>query len=290
MHRKVFLPLISGAIIIFLSAATVIESAGTYSWTGSPIDGGPGTGGQCSACHNGGASGVPTLSLSASPAFGGSGTNLTYSASTTYTITVSPIGNYAVYGFNCEIINSQSSTSTANFGTWGTAVSSNCRIYAPSGIYPSCASHNAVSTTPWSFKWTAPASGTGFIYADVNGCNHNGATSGDQVSGVFSYTLTAASSGAGIEMHQSNVVNLTVFPNPASDNIRISYSLKERGTVSVKLYNLNGDLVADLLNETQEVGMQNTNTHLPSGLAKGLYMLKLSLNGEQSSEQKIMIN
>src|ERR1700739_2990701 len=110
MKRRFFLPVISGALIIFLSGAAVVNSAGTYGWTGSPVDGGPGITGQCSSCHSGGASGTPTLMMSASPAFGGSGTALTYSPSTTYTITITPAGSYARYGMNCEIINSLSTT------------------------------------------------------------------------------------------------------------------------------------------------------------------------------------
>lgn len=291
MNRKITLPLISGAVVLFLSAATVVNSAGVANWTGSPVDGGPGTTGQCSACHSGGST-TPTLAVSASPAFGGSGTNLTYAAGTTYIITITPTGSgYSRFGMNCEIISSQSATlGTYPFGTFGAAVTSNCKIYATSqtGGYPACVSHTSSSTTtPFSFNWTAPISGTGYLYADVLGCNGNGSTSGDKVSGVTTLTLTPASS-MGIASHAGNVDGFAVFPNPASDLVRINYTLKEKGTVSIKLYNLNGELVADLVNEVQEVGMQNTSANLPVGLTKGMYMVKLILNGVQTTE-KLMV-
>jgi hypothetical protein len=292
MKRKIILPLVSGAIVIFLSGAAVVNSAGTANWTGSPVDGGPGSGGQCSACHSGGSS-TPSLSVTSSPAFGGSGTALTYAPNTTYTVTITPSGSYSRYGMNCEIINSLGTTagsSVAMFGAFGTTVTNNCQIYTATQTtpYPPCVSHNSNSTTaPFSFKWTAPASGTGYIFADVLGVNNSGSTSGDKVSGVTSLTLTPASA-MGIATHQNNEANLTVFPNPATDNVRLTYTLKERGTVSVRLYGLNGDLVADLLNETQEVGLQNANVNLPAGLAKGLYMVKLSVNGEVTT-QKLMV-
>jgi hypothetical protein len=292
MNKKIILPIFSGAAVLLLSAATVINSAGTYAWTGSPVDGGAGSGGQCSACHSPSGA-APTLAVTSSPAFGGSGNARTYAPSTTYTITITPSGSgRARFGFNCEIINSTSAStsSVADFGTWGAAVGTNTQIYPASGNggYPTCASHTGHSTTtPFVFKWTSPASGTGYIYADVLGCNGDNSTGGDNVSSVTSITLTAAPT-TNINTHANNVNELSLFPNPATDNLRITYTLRERGAVSVKLYNLNGELVGDLLNATQEVGVQGNDVHLPSGLAKGLYMVKLMVNGEQST-QKLMV-
>ena len=288
--KKVLISGLGGLAILVLSASTVIQSAGTYGWTGSPVDGGVGSGGQCSSCHNGGTSGVPTASVTSNPAFGGSGSNQTYVPGTTYTITIAPVGSYPYYGFNCEIINSQSATTSAvsTFGTFGAAVSSNCKIipFTNTTPYPICASHNQRSASPFSFQWTAPASGTGYLYADVNGVNGNGATSGDQVSGVITFTLTAALNG--IDSYQAADINLHIFPNPASDFIRLSYAVKEPGNVSVKLFNLNGELIADLFHEAQEAGLQNKSIQLPSGISKGVYLLKMSMNGKQVTE-KIMI-
>ena len=289
MNKKIILPIISGAAILVLSASTVLTSSGIANYSGSPVDGGATPTGQCSGCHSGGSS-TPTLSLSSSPAFGGSGNSLTYVAGTTYTITVKGVGSYSKYGMNLEIINSQSTTQSAvaMFGTFGTAVTSNCKIYTTSQTtpYPPCVSHSSASTTSFSFKWTAPSTGTGYIYGNVLGCNGDGGTGGDKVSGVTGITLTLATSG--INQHSDIANELSLFPNPATDNVRITYTLRERSAVSVKLFNLNGELVADLLNETQEVGIQNSDARLPNGLAKGLYMVKLTVNGQQST-QKLMV-
>lgn len=288
MKRKFTLPIISAIAIVALSASTVIvNDAGVQNWTGSPVDGGVGSGGQCSACHSGGAT-TPSLTVTWSPALG-SGSQ--YTPNTTYTITVTPSGSYPRYGMNCEIINSLSTTvAPYPFGTFGAAITSNCQVYtaAQTNGNPACVSHTSSSgTTAFSFQWTAPASGTGYLFADVLGVNNTGNESGDKVSGVASVTLTPAS-GAGIDSRVENTVSMNVFPNPATDNVRLTYTLAERSNVVVKLVSINGEEVASLLNETQDRGPQAVITHIPSGIAKGMYMVKLSVNGKQTM-QKLMI-
>jgi hypothetical protein len=287
MKKKITLPIITGLAIIAMSASSVVNSAGIANWTGSPVDGGPTSNGMCSSCHSGGSS-TPTQAVTWSPALG---TGNKYTPGTTYTITITPSGSYSRYGMNCEIINSQASAvATYPFGTFGTAVTTNCQIYATSqtGGYPACVSHKSNSTTgPFSFKWTAPASGTGYLYSDVLGTNNNGSTNGDKVSTVTTITLTPASS-AGIDEHSSASVGLNVFPNPATDNVRLTYTLFERSNVTLKLMNINGETVAELLNETQHEGQQSVDARLPMGLAKGMYTVNLIINGKQTMK-KLMV-
>ncbi|MEO8759808.1 MAG: choice-of-anchor V domain-containing protein [Bacteroidia bacterium] len=275
MTKKIILPAIIGATVIIASAFTVVSSNGYSYGTNSPYDGG-----DCSGCHSGGT--TPTGSITASPAFGGSGTALTYVPGTTYTVTVKASTNF---GFDIEMTTSNTSSAATNGGTM-TAISTNCKA---AGTAPKNIEHKQViaGATGATYKWVAPAAGTVTLYAAILGVNNNGSTSGDKVKD-YVYTLTPAST-TGIDTHQNLAETaLTVYPNPATDNLRISYTLRERGNVSIKLYNLNGELVSNLLNETQDVGIQNNDVRLPEGLAKGLYMVKLSING-QLSTQKLMV-
>lgn len=284
MKRKITLPLVAGAAVMILSASTVINQNGVANWTGSPVDGGTGAGGTCLNCHNSSGT-APSLSVTTSPAFA-SGNQ--YTPSTVYTVNVTVSGSQAKYGFNCEIINSQSTSTSAvgMFGAFGSVVTSNCKIYtaAQATPYPPCASHTAPSgtggTCTFSFKWTAPASGTGYLYAIGLGANNDGTDVGDHQSAVTSMTLTPATS-SGIEAHEENSSALNVFPNPATDNVRLTYTLTEKSHVIAKLYTMNGELAAELLNDTQDRGMQAVDTRLPIGLAKGMYMVRLIINGKQ---------
>jgi hypothetical protein len=290
MKRKFILPFAAGAAVVLLSASTIISSNGIANYTGSPVDGGTSANGTCAGCHSGGAT-VPTLAVTSSPAFGGTGTSLTYVPSTTYTITVTPSGSYSRYGMNLELINSTSATvATYPFGTFGSALNTATHIYPTSqtGGYPACVSHTSSSGTgAFKFTWTAPASGTGYLYANVLGTNNNGSTNGDKTSATTAYTLTPAST-TGITEY-NHAANLSVFPNPATDNVRVNYSLEERGLVSVKLYSLSGEMAAELLNEEQDRGPHALDARLPMNLEKGVYVVKLSINGKHAS-QKLMVN
>lgn len=288
MNRKTLLPLICGIAVIMLSASTVVSSGGISRRSGSPVDGGL-VNGTCgvSGCHSGGSS-TPTLSITTTPTLTmGNG----YVPGQTYTITITPSGSYPRYGTNCEIINSQSTntSSVQMFGAFGSAIGNNTQIYTSSQTtpYPPCVSHTFFSsTTPFQFTWTAPLSGTGYLYAVVNGVNINGQPTGDQVSAVTTITLTPMSTG--VTLRHENSFSFSVFPNPAIENIHISYTLAERGNISLNLISGNGELVVRLLEEIQDRGNYSTDLHLPTGLPKGNYFVKLLVNGKPSV-QKLMI-
>jgi hypothetical protein len=276
MENKFTLFTLIGLGVIVVSAFTIVKSSGEEWRSNSPWDGST-----CSACHSGGST-IPTLSITAVPAFGAGNT---YTANTTYTITATVAGSYTAYGFNLEIINTNAAAGAKNAGTFNTMLSPNTQIYAHT-TDPSTLSHSAPSNGIYSFVWTAPDSGKAYLYFAGLGVNLDGTDGGDKV-GTTSMILTPVSS-AGIETYLNNDINLTVFPNPATDNVYLTYTLKEVGSVSIKLYNLNGDFVCSLLHKTQNIGLQNINAYLPVGLSKGLYLIKFTINDRQTT-QKLMV-
>lgn len=277
MKKKIILPILLATVVIALSAFTVaMHTAGIKWYANSPWDGG-----SCGDCHAGGAS-TPTVAITASPAFGAGNT---YMPGTTYTITVTVSGTYPKYGFNLEILNSQSASTAADAGTFGGAVTANCTKFATSG-FPTTMSHNSAANGIFSFKWTAPASGSCFLYCTGLGANNNGADTGDKLKSI---SLTLVQSPVGIERPDQSQVNLSVVPNPATDNIRIAYALEQRGLVNISLYNTAGEFVAQLLNETQDPGSQSFETRLPMGIAHGAYLVKLSVDGKEMMK-KLLVN
>jgi hypothetical protein len=75
------------------------------------------------------------------------------------------------------------------------------------------------------------------------------------------------------------------FPNPFNPSTLISYSLPISGIVTLKVYNVIGQVVAELVNEYQEAG-KYTAAFSSTNLASGVYIYKLSA-GDHSSIKKM---
>jgi hypothetical protein len=260
-----------------ISAFTLLSSNGSQTFiTGSPADGGT-SAGTCGSCHAGG-SATPVVHFSASPAFGSGNT---YMPGVTYTVSMNVTG-YPDFGFDLEMLNGQTASSVDG-GTVGPAVSKTRVTTGP----PTNISHSSTIATASSgtWKWKAPASGNVYVYASCLGANGNGSTSGDKYV-AFTQTLVPSPTAV-INIQESNTL-FTFFPNPASDNIHLNYSLEKSSKVTISIYDMNGRLASTLLDQNQEQGEQSFDAALPSGLAKGIYTLNLMVDG-QPTVKKLMI-
>lgn len=280
MKLRLIFPLITGFIIVVLSGFSLLSSTGMWNATNSPIDGR-----NCYDCHSPIGTAVPTVSITAVPSFGAGNT---YSAGTSYTINVNCSGGFVKYGFDIELLNSTSPVSANDAGIPGPAVS-NCKKIVSAGHatnYTHIGPTGTSSVAVFQFQWTAPDSGNVFIYLACLGVNMNSAPTGDNLK---LENLVLTQNIAGIRTYQSEQNSLLILPNPATDKVHLSYTLTGQSNVSIKLTNLSGEVVADLMNENQGRGAQSFDAFLPLGLAKGMYMVKLSINGEQTL-QKLMVN
>lgn len=69
------------------------------------------------------------------------------------------------------------------------------------------------------------------------------------------------------------------YPNPFNPSTIISYSLAERGNVNIKLYDVLGNEIGDLLNEEKESGNYNlTFDTRKFELSSGVYFYTISVN------------
>jgi hypothetical protein len=70
----------------------------------------------------------------------------------------------------------------------------------------------------------------------------------------------------------------SVFPNPASNAVSISFGIVRSGPVSIGVYSLQGALVKEVFAEPLSAGSYTLNTDI-SGLAAGAYVLRLQAEG-----------
>jgi hypothetical protein len=72
------------------------------------------------------------------------------------------------------------------------------------------------------------------------------------------------------------------YPNPFNPSTMISYRLKEQGFVKLKVYDIRGEVVRVLVNETQEAGEYNAEFN-GQGLASGVYVYRIEVMGNGSN-------
>ncbi|NUN07777.1 MAG: SBBP repeat-containing protein [Ignavibacteriaceae bacterium] len=102
------------------------------------------------------------------------------------------------------------------------------------------------------------------------------------LSGVYSYYQP-------VSVEISPVYHFALYdnyPNPFNPSTKISYQLAEKTNVSVKVYDILGNELAQLVNTTQEAGVHSTEFNA-SGFSSGLYIYTISA-GSFVQSKKLM--
>jgi len=116
-----------------------------------------------------------------------------------------------------------------------------------------------------------------------------GLTTADEMMLVFfQYT---ESEPIGINDAITAVSSVSAYPNPVSDVLNFSYTLKEESSVTLDVYDISGKLIANLMNKTETAGKKyaQINTNAP-GWSSGTYFVRLSVNGKSISKQIVKID
>jgi len=97
---------------------------------------------------------------------------------------------------------------------------------------------------------------------------------------------TGTNTTVGFSSNIAKIEGLTVYPNPASNDVSVSFTLKQNSDVKVSVYDLNGRLVKSI--ETVQVNGTYKKTISLSDISSGTYLFKVSTNN-QAFSQKITI-
>ncbi len=112
--------------------------------------------------------------------------------------------------------------------------------------------------------------------------------------------IAVATHGAGVYSAEittdikDDVVTLNSFelsqnyPNPFNPTTTINYSISKSGLVTLKVFNVRGEIVAELINKEQSIGKHSI-TFNASNLASGTYIYKLNSNGNQIAKKMVLI-
>ena len=78
------------------------------------------------------------------------------------------------------------------------------------------------------------------------------------------------------------------YPNPFNPSAIINYTLKEDGLVKIKVYDILGSEVAELVNEMKEAGYHSAEFNA-SNLPSGVYIYTMQVNGFSSSNKMLLL-
>jgi hypothetical protein len=102
---------------------------------------------------------------------------------------------------------------------------------------------------------------------------------------VFPMTVNATPTATPVVTEYSLSQN---FPNPFNPSTSITYTVKEAGTVSLKVFSVDGREVATLVDETQDANIYSVSFD-GAGLASGVYLYTLEVNGFTATHKMVLM-
>jgi hypothetical protein len=268
---------------ILFSAGLGIAALTFSSYGSGPANGGLGNrtgsdgatlGCSTSGCHN---PDNTSLSITLSAVDIATSTPVTdgkYKPGHEYTIKIdaaySGSGTYNWFGFQASIVNA----AKADIGTI-TATAADTRT-RPAGV--TVIEHStplaAASGYHTSFKWTAPASGSGAakLFVRVLAANKNGTPADDFPNAA---NMTLSENTTSIDDLSAQIIS-NLYPNPASTQLNISLDNAPQGAYSFKVFDLTGKCVA-ATSETVNGNTAKVSMDI-NQLAAGNYLVQISNN------------
>lgn len=277
--------LVAVAALTVTSGFEIQDNTGQAGRTGSPSEQ------TCNiTCHTGFAlndgTGSITLSSPDMPTW-------EYMPGDTYRIevTVARVGN-SLFGFDVECLTG--ATPPQNAGTFIITNTTETQIknFVVSPVTRKNVVHKlnggiGTDSKTWSFDWICPTTNVGNVtfYATGNAANGNNTSSGDHIYKTSQVVTPAI--GAGIS--DNNAQNgFNVYPNPAHDNLSVSFTAEPNEDVMINLISLEGKVVSTLYNGTSNGLPAQLQLALPTDLQQGMYLVQLA-HGNVSVTHRIVV-
>ncbi|MES2780424.1 MAG: choice-of-anchor V domain-containing protein [Bacteroidota bacterium] len=238
--------------------------------TGTPLQasGGPAEGGATcfqAGCHFGAPSTVTDIITTDVPVAG-------YTPGTTYNITATVAGS----GAKGLMVSAQN----AGGSHLGTLISGSGSKIVFSSKYLTHTSAKTTATGIWTFKWTAPAAGSGAV----------------TLYGAFAITQNTTrkqeltiqeNTTTGVE-EVNNGVAFTAYPNPVLNHLTLSLDILQSEHQTITLVSVDGKKSKLLFDGTRSSGKQEASFDV-SDMENGLYLIHI-ISATANSYQKVLIN
>jgi len=81
-------------------------------------------------------------------------------------------------------------------------------------------------------------------------------------------------------------LQFAAYPNPFKNQVKITYHLKEKSKVSLRIYDVQGRLVSELVNQEQNNGLHEVVWPAENAVSNGLYTYKLMIEADRGVYSK----
>lgn len=106
--------------------------------------------------------------------------------------------------------------------------------------------------------------------------------------GVEDYTLIITSATS-INESKKERFEMTVAPNPITENSILTYSLPSKSSVSAEIYNIAGQKIMTLINDQIKTSGKHTVAFKKSKLKSGIYFIHLAVDGIENVKKFIVL-
>ena len=235
----------------------------------------------CTFCHTGSSGAFQAGWITSN--IPGSG----YIPNTTYSITVSIPTQVGKIKFGFQL--SPQSPTGVKLGTLISTSTETKLLSTGKYIEHTSSGTNGISNSKaWTFKWTAPTVGTGTVtfYGAFNVANSNSVTAGDII--YTSNLVVTENITLGIGDHNSFNKKITVYPTLVRSDLLVIYSLEKSTQVDMKIIDMNGRTIKQIISEKQSVGDHRLPVNC-SDLSNGYYFIH-SIIDDQVSVEKFIVS
>ncbi len=91
-----------------------------------------------------------------------------------------------------------------------------------------------------------------------------------------------------VEEENSIITNTNVYPNPAASNVEVQFEMKEAGSLSCDIYDLNGNIVLSIPTEGYHAAGQASLSFDISALTSGQYLIFLKAQGKVTATKLVI--
>lgn len=135
---------------------------------------------------------------------------------------------------------------------------------------------------PCDYTWEDKAAGSGQWFYRLKLIGHDGTVDFTEPVQGTSVTSVSELIAAGYELRQN-------FPNPFNPETKIQFSVEKTGHASVRVFNLIGQEVATLFNQTAESGKLYSVNFNGASLTSGIYLYKLESGGRTTVKKLTLV-